>query len=118
MDIHEMNQLIASSMKKRGFTHLERGVKVEKLDGHFYFESNPLSISKSKRFNTPELKVRLKAYSQKHDVFISYGARYTFVHSRNDFIERHAFSYDYLYILKVIRSILEETNILVKLRMA
>ena len=93
-------------MYNRGLTLCSPNCK--KLDLHLYFEANPLKLE-VERSGYVAIKVRVKMYHQNKDVFISYG--YKAILTPEGLVERHSFSYEYSYILKVIRKLLQESGV-------
>tara|TARA_B100000508_G_scaffold141096_1_gene146791 strand:+ start:1368 stop:1988 length:621 start_codon:yes stop_codon:yes gene_type:complete len=105
-EVNYLNKLITDAMLSRGFILYSPDCK--KLDLHLYFEPNPLKLE-VERNGLTAIKVRVKMYHRSKDVFIPYGYKAVLTHE--GVVERHSFSYEYTYILKLIRKLLQESGV-------
>jgi hypothetical protein len=106
IDIYLINQLMEIAMQKRGFIlYVDDCLK---LDLHHYYEDNPVSIEIEDNGLT-SIKIRVKIYHNNQELFIPYC--YKAIITENGFIERHSFSEEYLYILKIIRKLIHESGV-------
>tara|TARA_B100000508_G_C11464534_1_gene280925 strand:- start:5281 stop:5952 length:672 start_codon:yes stop_codon:yes gene_type:complete len=101
-----LNKLMTDAMYNRGFILYSPNCK--KLDLHLYFEPNPLKLEVEPS-GLLTIKVRVKMYHHNKDIFIPYG--YKAILTEKGLVERHSFSYEYTFVLKIIRGLLEESGI-------
>lgn len=93
-------------MQKRGFIlYVDDCLK---LDLHLYYEDNSVSIELEDNGLT-SIKIQVKIYHSNQQLFI----RYCFkaIITEDGFIERHSFSEEYSYILKIIRRLINESGV-------
>ena len=106
IDIFLINQMMEIAMQKRGFILYSDDCL--KLDLHHYYEDNPVSIEIEDNGLT-SIKIRVKIYHSNQQLFIQYC--FKAIITEDGFIERHGFSKEYSYVLKIIRRLINESSV-------